>query len=822
MTEIISVNSSQTNQTSQQAFDLTSPDSTNKDQTADAYLCRSDTSDLRMFLSRVVPWPDVGECQSYVGIHWTQLRQGNASISWAGRAVQSVDEAMSTIAWAQSLDDVRDIYIAMGSQKECEQAVGKSGRSYLKPIRNRQNVSALKTLYLDVDVKSGERGYSDQTVAVKALLVFCEEIGLPRPTMVISSGSGIHCHFELSRSLSPLEWQPLADALAEAARQRGLKADTQVTVDSARILRPPATFNFKSEPPKPTKIIGRVVEGSYSVERITRALEPYRNASSISAGGELNIIGPASRKFADIQNEAAAGIIPLPDLHKLRSALDFAAKNGQLATHRLHRDNALFPLAALAQEHPSLKTEIENLYHEMSALGGGDTSGNQAAFNHALHNNRVGSRTIGSLFYDMSALGWIYEPSHGLEPQKYGAAASVPSVPRPSAIDLTAPIRHRPFLYGTRLLRGEITVLAAPGGRGKSATAIATALALTAGRKLLHDTVFGAPKNVLLFSTEDGREELRRRMLAAKNHYNLTDSEIARLHVAGADEGRFTLITGPDKSAVVNQKAIDELGRLIAEVRADVVILDPLGPLVPFGINDNGLMAQLILSLKQMATAHDCAVLVLHHFKKGADGSVESISGASSIVNHARVAITVESMKMDEGAQYGVLPSELWRYFRLVDAKSNFAPPSNGDDWLKLETVHLNNPEPPIFMSGDAVQVVIPASFPAITQRGYLDVAARALVVADVVTAVAGASVPPYVNARGGAKGSSTIQALIATCISRVADRPSSDARVIAASLFEELQRDGVLAVEKVKTDQRKIRDGVVLGPKAKSDVQVV
>lgn len=229
-------------------------------------------------------------------------------------------------------------------------------------------------------------------------------------------------------------------------------------------------------------------------------------------------------------------------------------------------------------------------------------------------------------------------------------------------------------------------------------------------------------------------------------------------------------------------------------------------------------MAQLILSLKQMASMRDCALLLLHHFKKGHDGSAESVSGASALVNHARVAVTIEGMKIDEGMQFGVLPSEVWRYFRLTDAKSNFAPPSNVSDWLKLETVTLNNAEPP-FQSGDAVQVVVPTTFAAIIRRGYLDPAERAMVVADVITSVGNSSRPPYVKARGGAKGAATIFALIASSVSRCGNRPTSDADVIATALFDELQRDGVLAVEKIKTDQRKTRDGVVLGPKARSNV---
>lgn len=263
----------------------------------------SDLAPLKVFLSRVLPWSDPDEPQTYVGIHWKQ--QGQYKEFWTGRAVRNVDEAIRTIGWAETLPDTRDIYIAMGSQREAEQATSKSGRLYLKPIRNQNNVAALKDLYLDIDIKGGDKGYDDLKSAVAALGEFIRTVDMPRPTMLVGSGGGVHAHWELDRALTPADWQPLANALAEAARQNGLKCDTQVTVDSARVLRPPLTKNWKTDPPKPTTLLGKVVEGAYSVERIERALEPYKTAVHTPHVAGL---GKASDKFAGIKNDAAADI----------------------------------------------------------------------------------------------------------------------------------------------------------------------------------------------------------------------------------------------------------------------------------------------------------------------------------------------------------------------------------------------------------------------------------------------------------------------------------------------------------------------------------
>jgi len=263
----------------------------------------SDLTPLRVFLSRVLPWSDPDEPQTYVGIHWKQ--KGQFKEFWTGRAVRNVDEAVRTINWAEQLPDTRDIYIAMAAQREAEQATSKGGHNYLKPIRNQTNVAALKDLYLDIDIKGGDKGYDDIKSAVAALGEFIKAIDLPRPTMLVGSGGGVHAHWELDRALTAAEWQPLANALAEAARQNGLKCDTQVTVDSARILRPPQTKNWKTDPPKPTTLLGKVVEGAYSVERIERALEPYKTVSHAPA---VTGLGKASDKFAGVKNDAAADI----------------------------------------------------------------------------------------------------------------------------------------------------------------------------------------------------------------------------------------------------------------------------------------------------------------------------------------------------------------------------------------------------------------------------------------------------------------------------------------------------------------------------------
>jgi hypothetical protein len=113
-------------------------------------------------------------------------------------------------------------------------------------------------------------------------------------------------------------------------------------------------------------------------------------------------------------------------------------------------------------------------------------------------------------------------------------------------------------------------------------------------------------------------------------------------------------------------------------IRPDVVMLDPFVVFCSGGnMNDGPVMAQVMRKLKSLAIKYNCSMLVVHHNRKGGErDDQESISGAAAIVNLARCAIMPVPMAKEEAKEFGVLPSERHRYFRLVNAKPNFTPKS--------------------------------------------------------------------------------------------------------------------------------------------------
>jgi hypothetical protein len=237
-----------------------------------------------------------------------------------------------------------------------------------------------------------------------------------------------------------------------------------------------------------------------------------------------------------------------------------------------------------------------------------------------------------------------------------------------------ANIPHRRWIYGTYLIRGEITFVVAPGGVGKTSQVTGIATEIAVGKELLGEKIFGNDLKVLYLNGEDAGVEIARRICAFCLTHNIAEKELRRLFVAGKDDPRvhrLSFLEAREKTSVVDRNGLAALESALEILKPDVVILDPL---VMFcggaDMNNNGLMAQMMRELKSLASRFDCAILIVHHTKKGGErGDAEAASGAAALVNLARCALMLVSMTKDEGNAYNIPPSLQWRYLRLINAK---------------------------------------------------------------------------------------------------------------------------------------------------------
>jgi AAA domain/Primase C terminal 2 (PriCT-2) len=327
--------------------------------------------------------------------------------------------------------------------------------------------------------------------------------------------------------------------------------------------------------------------------------------------------------------------------------------------------------------------------------------------------------TIGTLFHLAYEHGWQRENSSTLKP-----GTSKPSTPitwNPSDLRVSySNVPHRRWLYGPYLMRGEITLIGAPGGVGKTALTTGIATEIAVGTILMDEKIWGTDLKVLSINGEDSKTEVTRRMWAfARAHeHQIAVEAPERFYVIGADDERtqqmLFLQTNERNVSSLNLNGFAVLDSALAALRPDVVMLDPFVTFCSGGnMNDNTVMARVMQGLKVLAVKYDCAILIVHHTKKGGErGDQEAISGAASIVNLPRCALMPVPMTKEEATEFGVLPSERFRYFKLVNAKPNFTPKSEDSPWYQLHSVEIQNAEPPIYEYGDRVQAVTRVTLP--------------------------------------------------------------------------------------------------------------
>lgn len=279
---------------------------------------------------------------------------------------------------------------------------------------------------------------------------------------------------------------------------------------------------------------------------------------------------------------------------------------------------------------------------------------------------------------------------------------------RPARLPEPSSIAPRQWLYGRVLIRGYITVLVAPGGVGKTAWAMGCACSMAIGRGLINDWVY-QPEKVLVCTLEDPEDEFDRRLAAMRLHHQIDDGQLRdrifvvsgrdrRLLIAGIAEDGFT-VCYPDKDALVEQVKAAGIG---------IIIVDPFVNSHELDENNNPHINAAARAWAEIANEANCAVLLVHHTRKGAEaGDIEGSRGAKALTDACRVGLTLTPMTKDEAEGFGVQERDRRLHVRLDDAKANLAPPSEKARWFKLQSVALNNgvPDTP-WHEGDNVQAI--------------------------------------------------------------------------------------------------------------------
>jgi hypothetical protein len=255
-------------------------------------------------------------------------------------------------------------------------------------------------------------------------------------------------------------------------------------------------------------------------------------------------------------------------------------------------------------------------------------------------------------------------------------------------------ISPRDFTYGNDIVRRYVSGVVSMGGVGKTSEVQVEVVAMITGRDLLGVK----PKRaycVWYINLEDPRDEIDRRFAAIFKHYKITPKDLGnRLFTDSGREKNFVIAREDRKNGLIfDRNVIADISNTIAQNGIEVIVIDPFVNCVQCGENDNNTMARIVEAWATLAEKHDCAIVLVHHVRKGASGrdgyTVEDARGAGAMINSCRSVRVLNTMTKEEGERAGV---ERHRsYFRIDGGKVNLVPPPEDSEWRKIISIDLEN-----------------------------------------------------------------------------------------------------------------------------------
>jgi hypothetical protein len=270
-----------------------------------------------------------------------------------------------------------------------------------------------------------------------------------------------------------------------------------------------------------------------------------------------------------------------------------------------------------------------------------------------------------------------------------------------------AQLPPRSWLYGKHYQRQTVSLIAGPGGMGKSSLDMVEAIAMATCRNLLGEQP-EEQLRVWYHNGEDPREEINRRLAAVCQHYKIPMKKLeGLLWTTSGTEFPLRVAKG-HSNLEINDVLVRQISAAIADNRIDVAVFDPLGTLHSVSEIDTGKMDAVVRLFAGIADETDAAIELAHHVRKPAAGAaadydVHDIRGVGAITDAVRAARVLNRMNEKDADAAGCSEIERLSRFRVDRAKGNYSP-AQAATWRQFISVELPN--------GDDVGVVAPWNFP--------------------------------------------------------------------------------------------------------------
>jgi hypothetical protein len=475
----------------------------------------TDWNAVSAFMANVVPWPGSPQDAGYINLHMrgklSNPKDPKKDTYIGGWPYKDVDEFIGRGVNTIVKNSARylDAWFCLSQQSTAT----KTRNGNLKAERKARNATAAKAIWVDIDVGNDPKKYADIPTALNAILTFQVAVGLPPPSAIVHSGGGLHVYWISDKVLLPHEWAQYASGLKHLLLANNIKCDSGLTTDIARILRVPGTKNYKYDPPREVKLADNLPLRMYDFTTQLQMLPPLAGqiktppataAKSIFWEGitdaqRATFDTPAPWSFPD-EPGLDAGIDKFADIlldpHPIFTQCGFyleALKNGGK-----NNDQPQWNLAILGTTFMERGNEIAHrISKDHVAYAEADTQ--------AMFDRKLAERSDRGIGYPSCAAikgagckacetcplsGKIKSPLNlriaraTEKPSDTDDAAAGASASQSPELKISfSNIPHRQWLYGIDLVRGDITLLASPGGAGKTSLALGEAICLATARK---------------------------------------------------------------------------------------------------------------------------------------------------------------------------------------------------------------------------------------------------------------------------------------------------------------------------------------------------
>ena len=255
------------------------------------------------------------------------------------------------------------------------------------------------------------------------------------------------------------------------------------------------------------------------------------------------------------------------------------------------------------------------------------------------------------------------------------------------------------FLWNPYIPIGEITVMYAAGGTGKSYATIGIAADITTGRSLPRygiEQIAINPEKVLFISAEDNESIILSRMTEAggnpKNCFVLKTPKTKK----DLDTDSFLLPQNKDDT-----ERIQAFSKLLEQIRPKLVIIDPWS--VYIGDDKNMNKANDVRAITNVLTVlakeYNCAILVVAHVNKmpQMENANNAVSGSTALIDSARSALCIRSFGADSDRRVIIQTKSNYQKkaksvcYKIINQGDNKTARFEWDDFSDLTEDDLTN-----------------------------------------------------------------------------------------------------------------------------------